>query len=251
MNKKAIILALLCTPFLGGCIPAHIAKLNFIRTEKLPVMQRELAAAHFAPGAPLYIRIYKKEAILETWLRNEQTGRYQPYKSYPICKYSGELGPKMQEGDMQAPEGFYNITPDRLWPQSVYHLAMNIGYPNYYDEAHGYTGSKIMIHGDCVSQGCFAMTNPGIEEIYLLTEQSLAHGPQEGIQVSIFPFRMTTENLQAHKNSKFLPFWLNLKEGHDYFERNRVPPVVGMRNGRYVFDTGMVMAQQAPPQTGL
>lgn len=247
MRRFAVFLLMIfAVPLLGGCIPAHIAKLNFIRTEKLPVIKSELAAAHFAPGAPLYIRIYKEEGILETWLRNEQTGLYQPYKAYPICKYSGTLGPKMQEGDMQAPEGFYSVTPDRLWPQSVYHLAMNIGYPNEYDAEHGYTGSKIMIHGDCVSHGCFAMTNPGIEEIYLLTEQSLAHNSMEAVQVSIFPFRMTTANLQAHQNSRYLPFWLNLKEGHDYFERNRVPPLVSVRNGRYVFDTGLIVALQTP-----
>lgn len=221
---------------LNACMPAHIAKLNFIRTEKLPQIKRELAAAHLAPGAPLYIRIFKEEGILETWMRNKDTGLYQPYKAYQVCKWSGGLGPKLREGDKQAPEGFYAITREQLWPQSVYHLAMNVGYPNNYDFYHKRTGSKIMIHGDCVSEGCFAMTDPAIEEIYLLAEQSLGRS-QDAVQVDIFPFRMTTENLQAHKTSQWLPFWLNLKEGYDYFERTRLPPVVTTMSGRYLFQS--------------
>lgn len=230
--------------FLGGCMPSYMAKINNIRTEKMPMMERELAAAHFEPGAPLYIRIFKKEAVLETWMRDSYTGRYKPYKTWPICTYSGGLGPKLREGDMQSPEGFYAITEENMWPGSRYHLAMNIGFPNEYDKAHGRTGTYLMIHGGCESEGCYAMTDPVIEEIYLLAEQSLMAGNSQ-IPVDIFPFRMHHNNMVQYMDTPWTPFWLNLKQGYDLFERNRIPPTVDVRGQRYVFmDYYMRLAQQ-------
>src|SRR5690606_11897951 len=144
--------------------------------------------------------------------------KYHLYKTYPICKWSGSLGPKLVEGDKQAPEGFYDVTTDWLWPESQYHLAMNIGYPNQYDRTHGRTGSYIMIHGKCFSEGCFAMKDRPIEEIYLLTEQSLLAG-NHNVPIHIFPFRMTDENMARHADSVWMPFWRNLRQGYEWFER--------------------------------
>ncbi len=222
---------------LSGCVSTkapYTAKINKIRTQKLPKVEKQLAAAHFDPGANMYIRIFKKESVLEAWLRDRKTGKYQLYKAYPICTYSGKLGPKMAQGDHQSPEGFYSITEGMLWPGSQYHLAMNIGYPNEYDEFHSRTGDYIMIHGGCKSEGCYAMTNRVIEEVYLLAEQSMLSGASS-VPVHIFPFRMNHLNMVKYMDSPWTPFWLNLKQGYDLFERTYVPPTVAVRNGRYIF----------------
>lgn len=236
MKKCFSILTLSCF-LLIGCTadtgkPHPLTRVDKIRTKQLPKVNKKLAAMHIQPGAHAYIRIFKEEHALETWLRNEQTGQYQLYKSYPICTYSGKLGPKLREGDYQSPEGFYDVTEDWLWPQSKYHLAMNIGFPNQFDQSHGLTGSHLMIHGGCKSQGCYAMTDRGIEEIYLLTEQSLLRNAQP-VQIHIFPFRMTAENMARHAGSNWQPFWRNLHRGYSAFETTRVPPRVEVENGRY------------------
>lgn len=227
---------------LSGCVSSYLAKLNKIRTSTLPQIETELAAADFTPGAPMYIRVFKEEGILETWLRNDHDGLYHPYKDYKICAYSGNLGPKTREGDRQAPEGFYEITEEQLWPGSKYHLAMNVGFPNEYDKAHNRTGSYLMIHGGCESDGCYAMTDKNIEEIYLLVEQSLRAG-NPSVPVHIYPFCMTHYNLVGRMDSPWAPFWLNLKQGYNLFERNHIPPTVAVRGGRYIFMDYYTIAQ--------
>ncbi len=210
----------------------------WIRTYILPQMEQEMAQqdeVEFQLGAPTFLRIYKEEAVLEAWLQDERSGRYELFKTYPICNYSGTLGPKLQEGDKQSPEGFYEVSEEWLWPSSKYHLAMNIGFPNEYDKAHGRTGSHLMIHGDCFSEGCYAMTDPQIEEIYVLTEQSLLAG-NESVPVHIFPFRMNGVKLEEHRGDPWMRYWINLKRGHDIFEQTRVPPIVGVTDGLYVFE---------------
>lgn len=183
-------------------------------------------------GAPVFLRIFKEEKLLEVWLQDGK--RFELFESYPICYFSGELGPKQKEGDRQSPEGFYSVLPAALNPNSQFHLSFNLGYPNTFDRAHGRTGSFLMVHGSCVSIGCYAMTDPGIEEIYTLVEAALRNG-QGAFQVHSFPFRMTPENLARHRPSEWWEFWANLQEGYDLFERDRVPPGVRVRGGRYVF----------------
>ncbi len=239
MKRKTLsnLLALIfCLPLVASCagMPDYLARLNLIRSEKLPALTSELAAADLKPGAPMYIRIFKEEGELEVWMRNDPTGLYQPFRTYRICKEAANLGPKQTEGDMKSPEGFYDVTQDRLWPGSQYHLAMNIGYPNAYDEQHGRTGSKLMIHGGCKSEGCFAMGDNAIEEIYLLAEQSLLAG-NDSVPVHIFPFRMTKANLNRHGDSRWLAFWENMKQGYDLFETHKFPPRVVAENGHYLF----------------
>lgn len=233
---KKLLALITIIPLLASCasMPDYLARLNMIRSQKLPQLTTQLAAADLEPGAPMYIRIFKEEGELEVWVRNNETVLYQPFKTYKICAQGPALGPKQQRGDLQSPEGFYAVTQDRLWPGSQYHLAMNIGYPNEYDQQHNRTGDKLMIHGDCKSEGCFAMTDPGIEEIYLLAEQSLLKG-NDSVPVHIFPFRMTDANMKRYNDQPWMPFWENLKQGYDLFEENRFPPNVVAQGGEYLF----------------
>jgi len=160
-------------------------------------------------------------------------GRFYLFKTYPICSYSGGLGPKLEQGDRQSPEGFYLVSQDQLNPRSKYYLAFNMGFPNAYDRAYGRTGANLMVHGDCTSSGCYAMTDAVIEEIFILAREALQAG-QPAFQVQAFPFRMTPANMTAHKDDKWYDFWKNLKEGYDYFEISRLPPKVAVCEKRYL-----------------
>lgn len=201
------------------------------------------AAQSVSPQADLepelFIRIIKttktkNKGVLEMWKRGED-GQFDLDRSFEICTWSGALGPKLREGDGQSPEGFYFITPASLNPNSSYHLSFNLGFPNAYDRAHGRTGSYLMVHGDCVSIGCYAMTDRGIEEIYADVEAAFAGG-QSFIRVHVFPFEMTAENLDSQSQNPNHEFWVNLKLGWDWFEDKRVPPNVTVSQKTYKFD---------------
>jgi murein L,D-transpeptidase YafK len=199
------------------------------------MIMNELAGKDLEYGAPIFIRIFKKERLLEVWLKKDIS--FNLFKAYPICTYgSGGLGPKIRQGDGKAPEGFYFVTPSRLNPVSNFHLSFNLGYPNSYDSHHGRTGSALMVHGNCVSIGCYAMTDSGIEEIFTLADAAFRKG-QSFFRVHIFPYKMTTENMEKYKENAWYGFWSNLKDGYDFFENNnRIPPNVEVRNGKYVFE---------------
>jgi murein L,D-transpeptidase YafK len=183
--------------------------------------------------SPVVVRVFKEEAELEVW-KQDITGHFQILKTYPICRWSGDLGPKLQEGDRQAPEGFYTITPELMNPNSNYYLAINVGYPNSFDRANKRDGSLLMIHGDCSSSGCYAMTDEQISEIYSLARDSLLGRPS--FQVQAYPFRLTPANLARHRNSPSLAFWKMLKIGNDHFETTHLEPRVDVCNRLYVFD---------------
>jgi murein L,D-transpeptidase YafK len=176
------------------------------------------------------IRIFKSESQLELWMRKD--GRFALFATYPICFWSGKLGPKEREGDRQAPEGLYTVGLDQLHVVGRHPRSLNVGFPNAFDRAFGRTGSYILVHGGCTSIGCFAMTDPLMDEIYALSEQAL-RGGQQRIQVQIFPFRMTEANLAPHTNSKWYGFWRNLKEAYDAFEPSRMPPAIGVCRRTY------------------
>ncbi len=182
-------------------------------------------------GDPLFIRIFKEESLLEVWIRSGAA--YKHLKNYFICSYSGDLGPKLKEGDRQSPEGFYKVKKHQLNPNSKFHLSFNLGYPNAYDRAYKRTGSFLMVHGNCVSIGCYAMTNIKIEEIYGLVESALKKGQKE-VKVHIYPFRMTKENMALYSENRWYDFWSNLKEGYDYFEAEKIPPKISVKNKNYV-----------------
>jgi murein L,D-transpeptidase YafK len=197
------------------------------------ILAADLARSGFALGREAHVRIYKQEHQLELWMR-DAAGRFALFRSYEICKYSGALGPKLAEGDRQAPEGFYRVARAQLNPNSRHHLAFNIGFPNAFDTAHGRTGSFLMVHGGCSSAGCYAMTDRQIDEIYAVVEAALESG-QRAVDVSIFPFRMTETALQSMSGNEWLPFWTNLRQGYELFEQHGEPPAVAVLDGRYVF----------------
>ena len=187
-------------------------------------------------GSPIFIRVFKKSKELEVWVKNKN--EYTLFRTYKICTYSGELGPKIQEGDMQSPEGFYYVKPNRLNPLSQFHLSFDIGFPNRFDRFHERTGSYLMIHGSCVSIGCYAMTNENIEEIYALADAAFRNG-QTFFRVHIFPFRMNEGNMNSNRENRWYSFWENLKEGYDFFERHRIPPNVDVnQQGKHIFNMG-------------
>ena len=174
---------------------------------------------HF--GKPVFIRIIKEDWELELWIR-EADNSWRIIKTYEIEAMSGKLGPKTAEGDKQAPEGFYRVYKSSLNPRSAYHLSFNIGYPNSYDRRLGRTGSFIMIHGGDDSIGCFAMTDPVIEEIYTMVNEAFNAGTK-CIPVQVYPFRMTSERMQAEQESKHIEFWQHLLPGWQYTETNKAP----------------------------
>ena len=228
---------------LGGCgqfSPPYLKPLS-------AQTQAMLAEKGMSEQSPILVRIFKSESELEVW-KAKDDGRFYHFKTYPICDWSGKLGPKINQGDRQAPEGFYMVSAPQMNPKSKYYLAFNIGFPNSYDRAYGRTGADIMVHGDCKSSGCYAMTDGVVEEIYILAREAIAGG-QGSFQVQAYPFRMTTANLAKHKDDQWYGFWQNLKEGYDYFEITRQPPKVDVCDKRYLINASFVGGTR-PSATG-
>lgn len=184
--------------------------------------------------SPIALRIFKEEGTLEVWKANT-SNRFQLLKSYKICAWSGKLGPKVKEGDRQAPEGFYPLFPQQLNPNSKYYLAINTGYPNTYDRANGHQGTHLMIHGACSSSGCYSMTDEQMIEIFAMARDAFKGG-QQSVQLQAFPFRMTAENMARHRNNPNIEFWNMLKVGYDQFEVTKRPPEINVCEKKYVFN---------------
>ena len=229
--------ALSAAVLLAGCNTDELGSLATNAKANQPVPPKLVAAIdakNMDLQSPILIRLFKQEAELEVW-KQDRTGRFALLKTYPICRWSGDLGPKVREGDRQAPEGFYSITPAQMNPTSAYYLSFNTGYPNAYDRALGHTGSELMVHGDCSSRGCYAMTDEQIAEIYALGRESF-FGGQKAFQFQAYPFRMTPANFARHRNSPHMAFWKMIKEGNDDFEVTRQEPKVDFCEKKYVFD---------------
>jgi murein L,D-transpeptidase YafK len=225
-------LVLITTDGLAQKIPSSARSRAAIARVK-PYLEKTIKGAGFKWGAPIFIRIFKQSKELEVWLKD--SSNFRLFDTYKICTWGwGGLGPKVKQGDGKAPEGFYFVRPRQMNPNSQFHLSFNLGYPNAYDRAHGRTGGALMVHGSCVSIGCYAMTDPVIEEIFTLIDASFRNG-QQFFRVHIFPFKMTEENLKKHQDSEWISFWKNLKEGYDYFEKSKKPPDVSVKNKKYVF----------------
>ena len=203
--------------------------LSLLRQKKMP------------KHSPILLRVFKEEAELEVW-KQDTTGHFQILKTYPICRWSGDLGPKLHQGDRQTPEGFYTITPKLMNPNSNFYLAINTGFPNAFDKANDRDGTFLMIHGDCSSSGCYAMTDEQIGEIYSLAREPFLGG-HPSFQVQAYPFRMTPANLARHRTNPHMAFWKMLKIGYDHFETTHLQPKVDVCDRRYVFDA------QRPPSS--
>jgi murein L,D-transpeptidase YafK len=244
--KKLLLLLCACVVMASGVLIAepryrHLALSELLRrvpalretlTKPAEPVEVALKAAGFELGAPTVIRIFKNEALLEVWMKRGET--FALFKSYPICRFSGDLGPKIREGDREAPEGYYFVSAKQLLPTSKHHRAFNTGFPNAYDRALGRTGTVLMIHGDCASIGCYAMTDPAIDEIYKIVEASITTN-EEPVALHLYPFRMTDKNLAKYKDHQWADYWNNLAEGYRLFEQARLPPTVQVCEGRYHF----------------
>ena len=218
-----------CLNFLGGTGSEESVAPG---DRQLPAStQAMLAIKGMKLEAPIFVRIFKEESEFEVWKYKD--GRFQHFRTYPICAWSGELGPKVQQGDRQAPEGFYTVSRAQMNPHSLYHLAFNIGFPNTYDQVNGHSGSALMVHGNCKSAGCYAMTDAYIEEIYILAREAFNAG-QTRFHVQALPFRMTTWNMMRHRLNQWYPFWVKLKEGYDAFEETGKPPIVKVCGRQYL-----------------
>jgi murein L,D-transpeptidase YafK len=225
----------------------HSIKPQLASTHALfPLQMLDLTARLEAKGLkwgdPIFVRIFKAESELELWIKKDDA--FILFATYPICKWSGAIGPKLIEGDRRSPEGFYEVSESQLRPLARHPRTFNIGYPNNFDRALGRTGSNILVHGGCSSIGCFAMTDPVMDEIYSLAAASLANG-QPSFHIHVYPFRLTLANLLAHINNPWFEFWLDLKKGYDLFEVEHYPPRVSVCNGRYTFTSS-----KAGPETG-
>jgi murein L,D-transpeptidase YafK len=228
--------ALAAGVLLAGCNGDEISLANNAKANQPvpPKLIADMTAKDMDLQSPILVRLFKQEAELEVW-KQDRSGRFALLKTYPICRWSGDLGPKVREGDRQAPEGFYSITPAQMNPQSAYYLSFNTGYPNAFDKALGRSGSQLMVHGDCSSRGCYAMTDEQIAEIYSLGRESF-FGGQRAFQLQAYPFRMTPINMAKHRNNPNMPFWKMIKEGYDHFEVTRQEPKVDFCEKKYVFD---------------
>lgn len=221
---------------LAGCNSDEISLANNAKANQPvpPKLIADMTAKDMDLQSPMLVRLFKQEAELEVW-KQDRSGKFALLKTYPICRWSGDLGPKVREGDRQAPEGFYSISPGQMNPQSAYYLSFNTGYPNAFDKALGRTGSQLMVHGDCSSRGCYAMTDEQIAEIYSLGRESF-FGGQRAFQLQAYPFKMTPVNMAKHRNNPNMPFWKMIKEGWDHFEVTRQEPKVDFCEKKYVFD---------------
>jgi murein L,D-transpeptidase YafK len=230
----ALAVAASLAAMLAGCEGDQLAggsgrSLRPISNETIALMSQK----DTSPSSPVLIRTYKKEAEFEIW-KLKSDGKYALLKTYPMCRWSGQLGPKTREGDRQVPEGFYPITPGQMNPNSNYYLSFNVGYPNAYDRAFDRTGGTIMVHGACSSAGCFSMTDAQIAEIYAIAREAF-NGGQREIQMQSYPFHMTAENLAKHRLDPNIDFWKQLKNGSDHFEVTKAEPQVGVCAKHYVF----------------
>ncbi len=233
--------------YLSIFVPIFILFTIFVHTEAIPKSSRsERVIKQLAPtlvtqferkglslGDPIFIRIFKAEKVLEIWVKSGSV--YKLFKKYWVCYFSGGLGTKKKEGDGKSPEGFYFVRPSQLNPWSSFHLSFNIGYPNKFDRENGYTGGLIMVHGNCVSIGCYAMTDTRIKEIYTIIHKAFEKG-QPFFRIHIFPFKMTDNNMRKYRSKKWTEFWKNLKDGYEYFKEHKIPPDVSVKNKKYIFN---------------
>ena len=192
------------------------------------------------PAKEIFLRVFKMEGELELWARNDAGAPFTLVRAYAICAASGTVGPKRCEGDLQVPEGFYQVSGFNPW--SNFHLSLRIDYPNASDRILGdrrHPGGDIFIHGSCVTIGCIPIRDGPIEEVYLAAVDA-RHAGQARIPLHIFPCRLDRDWLrlerEAWRRHGLLDFWLNLKEGYDVFEKTRqVPRISIKRSGKYVF----------------
>lgn len=189
----------------------------------------------------LFIRVFKKESILEAWAKNKKDNTFTLVHSYSICSSSGTLGPKRKEGDLQVPEGIYQL--NHFNPVSNFYLSLGVSYPNASDKILSdkqHPGGAIYIHGNCVTVGCMPLTDDKIKELYVMAVEAKNHG-QSKIAIHIFPSKLSASNLAILKDTfgehdTRISFWNNLKTIYDDFEQTHVLRDVRVgKDGSYHF----------------
>lgn len=196
-------------------------------------VQRMFASKGVDFSQPVFMRAFKQDNVIELWAKDKRRSGYKLVKRYEVCNYSGALGPKTRSGDMQTPEGFYEVRAHNLKPQSQFHMSFNLGFPNAHDRSRGWAGTNIMVHGDCTSEGCFAMRDDPMEEIYTVASLNFEAG--NGLfYFHSFPFRMTDKALEAQKDHPWHDFWASMQPGYEIFERQRLVPQISSQSGRYI-----------------
>lgn len=188
----------------------------------------------------IYLRAFKEEQYLELWAKNVDDKQYQLLRTYEVCNNSGGPGPKRKQGDLQVPEGFYQI--DRFNPWSNYHLSLGINYPNKSDRkisSASKLGGDIFIHGNCVTIGCLPMTDDKMKEIYILAVEATNNG-QNTIPVSLFPFAMNEKKIKHalenyEVNSETMTLWSELRQGYEIFNKTKkLPSITFLVSGRHL-----------------
>ncbi len=243
-SARATAVAVVCGA-LAACTSMGLDTANRAPPKLSSKVAASMSAKGMKPESPVLVRIFKQESELEVW-KVDKIGNYALFKTYPMCRWSGKLGPKTKSGDRQAPEGFYHVSAGMLNPNSQYYVSFNLGYPNRLESALGYTGEALMVHGACSSSGCYAMTDQQVGEIYAIVDRALKGG-QNQFQVQAYPFRMTTRNMVAYKNDPNFTFWKTLKEGYDYFELTKRQPKVSVCGRRYVFNSEFAGGEPSDP----
>ncbi|WP_244475472.1 murein L,D-transpeptidase family protein [Rhizobium sp. Leaf311] len=243
-SVKAASVAAICA-VLAACTSMGLDSADRAPPKLSSKIAASMSAKGMKPESPVLVRIFKQESELEVW-KVDKSGQYALFKTYPMCRWSGKLGPKTKSGDRQAPEGFYHVSSGMLNPNSQYYVSFNLGYPNRLESALGYTGEALMVHGACSSSGCYAMTDQQVGEIYAIVDRALKGG-QNQFQVQAYPFRMTARNMAAYKSDPNFGFWKTLKEGYDYFELTRRQPKVSVCGKRYVFNTEFSGGEPSDP----
>lgn len=212
-------------------------------SNKEDLLKKQFAEKNLTwPLKYMYIRSFKYDSELQVWVRNNLTDTFTLFKSYKVCALAGTMGPKRMEGDYQVPEGFYYI--NEFNANSMYHLSLGLNYPNPADKVLSDSmrpGGEIYIHGSCVTVGCIPLTDPQIEELYVLSSFARGAG-QEFIPVHIFPAKFREPVSAAYLEKLFdtdlglKAFANNLKKVYDFFEDNkRLPVVAVLPKGDYVF----------------
>jgi len=203
------------------------------------------------PARYVYIRSFKYDSQLEVWVKNDRKEPFKLFKTYKVCALAGTLGPKRLAGDYQVPEGFYYI--NEFNPRSNYYLSLGINYPNPSDRILSDSfrpGGDIYIHGSCVTVGCIPVTDPQIEEIYILAAYAKDRG-QDFIPVHIFPIRYSSKKSEDYlatltkTDNQLKIFAERLESVYDHFELTHQLPVIMTDNsGTYVFDG---LSKKVPP----
>jgi murein L,D-transpeptidase YafK len=200
------------------------------------------------PARYIYIRSFKYDSQLEIWVKNDKKDPFKLFHTYKVCALAGTLGPKRMEGDYQVPEGFYYI--NEFNPRSQYHLSLGINYPNVSDRILSdkmRPGGEIYIHGSCVTVGCIPLTDPLMEDVYIIAAHAKNQG-QDFIPVHIFPVRFNVKRSMDYlydfmkDKPELIRFVSKLEDAFNYFEKYHKLPII------MINEQGEYFVYGAPPR---